>query len=228
MPLMSGYDLVDEASFWPGPVDTSDLGLHGADGPPIECAAQLGEGWTDRPWRLDLCRDGTLSICTQDKEPFNGGARPVAYAYDKTDLKRIQALTCALWPERDKRLTHEGGRRYIFDWMTLPGTRWQLSAAMRVLDILGDGGDIHAAFPRPGGSPRSSPTPPSGCGWGRDKADRSHRMHAAGRGRLGGYAQQDACGRRTARTACTRPRRLGGRRDLERQPVLGTLSEVIT
>ncbi|MFE3449848.1 hypothetical protein ACFXJ8_13025 [Nonomuraea sp. NPDC059194] len=41
-------------------------------------------------------------------------------------------MLCSLGLERDERLTHEEGRRYVWcGW--LPGTRWQLSAVARVL-----------------------------------------------------------------------------------------------
>ncbi|MFF0869976.1 hypothetical protein ACFYUV_50060 [Nonomuraea sp. NPDC003560] len=92
MPLIAKFHLVDEESFWlgAGPVSTADLGLHGPEEPPIVCAADLGEGWTDRPWRLDLCRDGTLSIRRHGEQPFNEVARPLAYAWEKEPLQLAQ------------------------------------------------------------------------------------------------------------------------------------------
>ncbi|GGT44962.1 hypothetical protein ACFFV7_39660 [Nonomuraea spiralis] len=111
---------------------------------PVECATDLGEGWTDRPWRLDLCRDGTLSIRRHGEQPFNGVARPVAFTWEKETLQMAQVSFGRLWPERDRRLTYEEGYRCIWHgW--LPGTRWQLSAVMRVLDIALEGDDVDAA-----------------------------------------------------------------------------------
>ncbi|WP_433426147.1 hypothetical protein ACQP1V_27535 [Microtetraspora malaysiensis] len=61
-------------------------------------------------------------------------ARPVAYARSKEELQLAQGMLCTLWHERDPRLSHEAGRRYRIG-MWLPGTRWQLSAVMRVLHL---------------------------------------------------------------------------------------------
>ncbi|MEV3986721.1 hypothetical protein [Nonomuraea sp. NPDC049758] len=93
-------------------MSTADLGLHGPEEPPVVCAADLGEGWTDRPWRLGLCRDGALSIRRHGEQSFNGVARPVAYAWEKEPLQMAHVDFGRLWPERDQRLTYEDGHRY--------------------------------------------------------------------------------------------------------------------
>lgn len=135
MPLILECDMLDENSFWPGtgPVDTSDIGLHAPGTRPPVCAAELGTRWTRLPWRMDLCRDSTLSIRRRDEAPFNGVARPVAYARRLEDLRLVQGMLCGR-PDLpgDPRLTYEGGVRH-FIGMWVPGTQWQLSAVMRVL-----------------------------------------------------------------------------------------------
>uniref|UniRef100_UPI003F494685 hypothetical protein n=1 Tax=Nonomuraea sp. CA-251285 TaxID=3240002 RepID=UPI003F494685 len=137
MPLMYDCEKVHSTSFWPeaGPVDNRDIGLARPDGHPFEYPAELGEEWTRRAWRLDLCRDGTLSLRARDEEPFNGVAMPVAYASHRRDLELAQRALGTFKPQRpDRRLTYEGGRRYMWSgW--LPGTAWQLSAVARVLHM---------------------------------------------------------------------------------------------
>lgn len=113
---------IPEASFWPGdsPLNNSEVGL------PILVPAD---------WRLDLCRDGTLSLRKHGEKPFNGVAVPIYHHDDKEVLKDVQTLMCRLAHGRDPALTHEGGRRYIFSWMSLPGTLWQINAVQRVIHL---------------------------------------------------------------------------------------------
>jgi hypothetical protein len=116
-------DKVDELSFWPQtePIDNTDIGLPHLD----NCA----------DWRLDLCRDGTLSLRTRRQKPFNGAAIAVYQHDDKAMLEDVQTLMCSLGYTRDPRLVHEDGRRYIWSWFTLPGTLWQVGAVQRVIHL---------------------------------------------------------------------------------------------
>jgi hypothetical protein len=136
MPTIYDTDRLDETSCWPeaGPVDNTDLGLARPDGTPFVWLEELPARRRRGAWRLDLCRDGILSLRARDEEPFNGLAMPVAYHDDHQALQYAQQMLCTLKPERDERLTHEHGRVYRWSgW--LPGTYWQLSAVARVLHL---------------------------------------------------------------------------------------------
>lgn len=137
MPLMYDCDKVQSTSFWPeaGPVDNTDIGLTRPDGSPFEYPIELGPDWTCMPWRLDLSRDGSLSLRARDEEAFDRAAMPVAYAADRKLLEAAQRALGTFKPQwPDSRLTYEGGRRYMWSgW--LPGTMWQLSAVARVLHL---------------------------------------------------------------------------------------------
>jgi hypothetical protein len=136
MPTIYDCGKLDENSFWPeaGPVDNTDIDLARPSGAPFMCVTELGAKWTRKPWRLDVCRDGTLSLRARCEEPFNGVALPVAYHSSKQALQQAQRVLCTVKPERDERLTHEEGRRYVWSGWP-PGTVWQLSAVARVLHL---------------------------------------------------------------------------------------------
>ncbi|MEW9530673.1 hypothetical protein [Microbispora sp. NPDC049125] len=117
---------IPENSWWPedAPLDLSDIGYD-----------RFPKKTPD--WRLDLCRDGTLSLRKKTEKPFNGVAITV-YRHDDPDVLRdVQQLMCRKgYPgSEDKRLTHEGGTRWYFSWIALPGTLWQLNAATRVIHL---------------------------------------------------------------------------------------------
>lgn len=126
---------IDENSYWPeeGPIDNRDIGYKD------EMTA----------WRLDLCRDGTLSLRKFGEKAFNGVAIPVYRHNDESVLKSVQTLMCrrGYASANDPRLTHEGGTRYYFSWLTtpMPGTLWQIKAVQRIIHIFVSTDDASAA-----------------------------------------------------------------------------------
>lgn len=129
---------VSELSYWPEqePIWNDDIGYDS-----LFNAEELPA------WRLDLCKDGTLSLREAKQKPFNGVAICV-YRHDDADLLReIQPLMCRLAYDTDDRLTHEQGRRWIFSWLTSPmlGTLWQVGAVQRIIHTYVSTGDVSAA-----------------------------------------------------------------------------------
>lgn len=126
---------ISESSYWPeeGPIDNRDIGYENKI-----CTH-----------RLDLCLDGTLSLRKFGEKSFNGAAIPV-YRHDDPDvLKSVQTLMCrrGYASANDPRLTHEGGTRYYFSWLStpMPGTAWQINAVQRIIHIFVSTGDASAA-----------------------------------------------------------------------------------
>ena len=88
-------------------------------------------------WRLDLDRDGRLSLRKKGEEPWNGNAITVYWHDDREQLETVQQVMCRLgYPSaRDERLTHEGGDSWFFSWIPITYTEWQIEAIQRIIHM---------------------------------------------------------------------------------------------
>lgn len=84
-------------------------------------------------FRMDVCRDGTLSVRERGQKPFNGVALPCVYWNDLKTLQSYQHLVSIVHYESDDRLVLEEGTRYMFSWGVTVGTLWQVDAVAAVL-----------------------------------------------------------------------------------------------
>lgn len=90
-------------------------------------------------YRLDLCRDGALTIAEHRQKPFNGVAIGVMFDTDLDRLKLIQATVCKLQYEDEPKTADriDAGRRYVFSWGIRTGTIEQLERIGDVCWLVG-------------------------------------------------------------------------------------------
>lgn len=79
-------------------------------------------------YRLDICRDGTLTIAVREQKPFNKVAIRALLTTDLPALQAAQADIGVLQLDREPKTLHrlDAGRRWIFGWGIRTGTLAQI------------------------------------------------------------------------------------------------------